>query len=134
MKTPIFALLALLCSTGACTDPPTASDVLGMWGGEHISLTITPTGATLEYDCAHGAIDEPLIPRRDRSFDLSGTHTLEHGGPIRQDEEPDIHPARYTGRINGRSMTLTITLTDTDQVIGTFQLVQGAFPRLFKCL
>ena len=134
MRPPILALVALLCSVSACTDPPTASDIQGMWGGEHISLTITPTGATLEYDCAYGAIDEPLVPQRNRSFDLTGTHVLEHGGPIRQDEEPDIHPARYTGRIDGRSMTLTVTLTDSDLTIGTFQLVKGASPRLFKCL
>ena len=88
----------------------------------------------MEYDCAYGAIDEPLIPQRSRSFDLTGTHVLEHGGPIRQDEEPDIHPARYTGRIDGRLMTLTVTLTDSDLTIGTFRLVKGASPRLFKCL
>jgi hypothetical protein len=133
MRTPALFLATALAAV-ACTDPPTASDIMGTWGGDHIALSITADGATLEYDCAHGAISEPLTTRFNRTFEAAGTHVFEHGGPIRQDEEPDIHPARYTGRIDRKTMRLTITLTDRDQTIGTFELHKGEAPRLFKCL
>jgi hypothetical protein len=105
-----------------------------MWGGTSIRLDVTSQGATIEYDCAHGSIDEPLVADRDGRFIVSGTHVREHGGPIRQDEPPDRHPARYEGRLTGETMRLTITLTDLQQGIGTFTLTRGATGRLLKCL
>jgi hypothetical protein len=70
---------------------------LGVWGGDHVNLVVTDAGGALEYDCAHGTIDQPLVIDSSGRFDLAGTHTREHGGPIRSDEKPDKHPARYTG-------------------------------------
>jgi len=58
----------------------------------------------------------------------------EHGGPIRQDESPDRHPARYQGQTSGDSLQLTVTLTDLPQDIGTFTLTRGATARVVKCL
>jgi hypothetical protein len=57
----------------------------------------------------------------------------EHGGPIRSDEQPAEHTARYAGRLAGQTLTLTITLTDKQQNIGTYTLVHGQSPNIFKC-
>src|SRR5437016_8340462 len=36
-------------------------NVVGTWGGEHVILDVSKNGAVLEFDCAHGQIDQPLI-------------------------------------------------------------------------
>jgi hypothetical protein len=107
---------------------------LGAWGGDHVGLVLTATGGTLEYDCAHGTIDEPFVTDSAGRFQLMGTHTREHGGPIGRDEKADKHPARYTGGVDGDTMTLTVTLTDSNEVLGTFTLTRGRIARVFKCL
>jgi len=107
---------------------------LGAWGGVHVSLLLTATGGTLEYDCAHGTIDQPFVIDSAGRFQLAGTHTREHGGPIRKDEKPDTHPARYDGAVDGDTMTLTVTLTDSNEVLGTFTLTRGRMARVVKCL
>ncbi|HEV8231858.1 MAG TPA: hypothetical protein VGQ75_05890 [Thermoanaerobaculia bacterium] len=107
---------------------------LGLWGGNHVSLLVTETGGSLEYDCAHGKIGQPLVADSAGRFDLSGTHTREHGGPIREDEKADTRPARYRGTTDGRTMTLTVTLTDSNEDVGTFTLKHGKVGRIVKCL
>jgi hypothetical protein len=106
----------------------------GTWGGDHIRMEATTTGANLEYDCAHGTINQPLILDANGRFDAAGTHVFEHGGPTYQNEEPDAHPARYTGQVIGTTMALTIVTTDQNRTIGTFTLTLGKQARVFKCL
>ena len=105
----------------------------GTWGGRHIQLQVRADGAGIEYDCANGAITGALELDAEGRFDLKGTHTQEHGGPARVDEDPDSHPARYEGRDSGQTMTLTVTLTDTNERVGTFTLTLGSEGRIFKC-
>ena len=120
----------------ACRNPITGEDRLpaGVWGGTSIRIDVMADGATIEYDCAHGTIDEPLVADRDGLVTAIGTHVREHGGPIRDDEKPDRHPARYRGQLSGDTLRLTVTLTDAPQEIGTFTLTRGATGRVVKCL
>lgn len=105
----------------------------GVWGGEHIRLEVTGGGAQVTYDCAHSTIDQPIVPDGDGNFKVEGKFTREHGGPVRRDEEIKSRPARYTGRVRDKVMTLTVTLTDTDEAAGTFTLTQGSEGRIMKC-
>ena len=107
---------------------------VGAWGGDHVSLLVAAPGGTLEYDCAHGTIDQPFLADSSGRFDLAGTHSREHGGPIRIGEKEDKRPARYTGMTDGRTMTLTVTLTGSNERIGTFNLTLGQIGRIVKCL
>src|SRR5262245_65049371 len=106
---------------------------VGLWGGEHISLEVTERGASVEYDCAHGTIDEKIVIDRRGRFNVPGTHVEEHGGPVRQNERLNRYPVRFTGRISGKKMQLTITRSDTKKIIGSFTLVHGQEPSLVKC-
>ena len=125
MTTRLLALTAALIALPACADGPTAADLIGDWGGEHVALTVTPAGGSLEFDCAHGTIDEPIRPRANGTFDGAGVYVREHGGPIREDEPPDSHPARYVGRIDGSRMILTVALTDGEEWTAQYTLRQG---------
>ncbi|MCA1563462.1 MAG: hypothetical protein LC804_25490 [Acidobacteria bacterium] len=92
-------------------------------------------GAThLELDCAHGDIPARLAIDDRRQFNAPGTFVREHGGPVRIGEEPDSHPASYSGSVDGDRMRLTIRLTDTNETIGTFSLTRGVRGRVVKCL
>ncbi len=105
-----------------------------MWGGPHISVEVTESGAQLNYDCAHGTIDQPIAPDANGKFAVSGTHTQERGGPVRADEGNSRPPARYTGTVEGQTMTFTVTLRDTNEVVGTYTVTHGKAGRIVKCL
>ncbi|MCA1634525.1 MAG: hypothetical protein LC802_12730 [Acidobacteria bacterium] len=105
----------------------------GVWGGQHIRMNVRADGASVEYDCAHGTIDETLELDNEGRFDAKGTHVREGPGPIRVGKLPRSRPARYTGRVGGDEMSLTLTLTDTSQEIGTYTLTRGSEGFIRKC-
>jgi hypothetical protein len=106
----------------------------GVWGGDHIIIDVTDTGAKIMYDCADGVIEQPIETDDNGRFEVQGAHIRNHGGPVRSDEKPDRHRARYAGRVNGNTMTLTVTLADTNEPVGTFSLTYGERPELKRCL
>lgn len=106
----------------------------GEWGGQHVGLTVTASGARIEFDCAHGSIGAKMSLDAEGRFNVMGTFVKERGGPVRIDEKPDSSPARYSGRVEGKKMTLTLTLTDSGEDLGTFTLTRGESPNLTKCL
>ena len=105
----------------------------GDWGGPHIRLAVGDSSATIEYDCAHGQIDGPLVTDSRGRFSLKGTHSPEHPGPIRDNEQSAGQSASYTGWTDGKKMTLTVTLAGRKETIGTFNLTLGGGGRVFKC-
>ena len=131
-----LAITAAALPLAACGDsrigPPAI--ITGDWGGDHAGLIATADSSTLEYDCAAGRITEPLRPHSDGSFTAVGTHTPGHGGPIRIDEALPKRPARYTGRVDGDHLSLTVVMTDSAVTVGTFDLYRGRSPHVFKCL
>jgi len=104
----------------------------GLWGGEHVRLEVTDAGAGVEFDCAHGTLDAPLV-LHDGRFDVPGTFVREHGGPIRSDDVEQGQPARFKGEVAGARMTLTFTLAGTQDAQDTFILTRGEEANLFKC-
>jgi hypothetical protein len=133
-KIMLFVLALLFIFYIGCTSSISQIDLAGTWGGEHISLTVLDSTANLEFDCAHGSIDEPISVDTDGNFEVTGIYVLEHGGPIRIDEKLEKYPSLYKGRIEGEKMTLIIILKDTETEIDTFWLARGAEPIIYKCL
>ena len=104
----------------------------GVWGGQHINLEVSANSAKVEYDCAHGAIEGPLVVDNNGKFELRGSFTQERGGPVRADETPDSRPATYSGTIKGNTMMLTLKVSGVDET-ETFTLERGKAGDLFKC-
>jgi hypothetical protein len=102
----------------------------GVWGGPHVRLVLTLSGGEIEFDCGHGLLNEPLKRDAQGRFAVAGTFVRE-GGPVRQEESAG-KPARYSGRIEGDSMTLTLTLSDSNEP-DEFTLTRGSDGRLWKC-
>ena len=105
----------------------------GVWGGAHVRLNVREGGADVEFDCAHGSLGGPISLDAEGRFDVAGTYVREGPGPIRIGREPSARPARYTGRVEGRTMTLRVKFTDGDQASEAFTLTRGSEGRLWKC-
>ena len=103
----------------------------GSWGGQHVLLSVGDAGGTVEFDCAHGSLDEPLLLDAAGHFDVKGRLFAE-GGPVRKDEPEHARPARYSGEADGQQMSLRLTLEGGEDG-GTFALTRGASGRLVKC-
>ncbi len=105
----------------------------GLWGGQHISLDVKPDGASVEYDCAHGFISKRIILDRRGRFSVSGLHVIEHGGPVRADEQSKGVQVQFSGRVTGQRMQLTVKRRGSGKLIGTFSLVFGQEASRVKC-
>jgi hypothetical protein len=105
----------------------------GAWGGEHVRLRVSAGGGTLEFDCAHGEVSAPFVLDREGRFDLSGTLTREGPGPIRIGRLPSAAPARYSGRVEGETMTLSVKVEGADRDADTYTLTRGSDGHVFKC-
>ena len=122
----LVSLVLLISMTAKMQRIPT-----GVWGGPHINLEVGEKSATIEYDCASGVINGPLVVDADGHFNLRGTHRPERGGPVRADDNSAGHPATYSGTIKGNTMTLTLKVGDSDEE--TFTLEKGKPGELVKC-
>lgn len=105
----------------------------GTWGGERISMKVTAERTEVEYDCAHGTISSKILLNARGFFVAKGTHVEEHGGPTRQGDETPNYSVQFKGSVRGKNMKLTVTRTDTRELIGTFRLTHGQESELVKC-
>ena len=136
----VMAWVLLACSGASTpTEPqPVASSAsavtAGLWGGQHLSMNVATSSASLEFDCALGAISSAIPLDASGHFDVTGTYTQLHPGPVHEGEPANAQPARYRGTVAGDSMTITITLTQSGQDVGAYELTHGKSARLMRCL
>ena len=128
----VLLAVGLLLIASMANAQQTQRIAMGVWGGQHITIDVGSRTATIEFDCAHGEIEGPLVVDGEGKFRLPGTFTRERGGPIRADDVPQPEPATYTGTIKGNRMTLTLKLSNEDDD-ETFTLEKGKQGDLFKC-
>jgi hypothetical protein len=129
----MLAFVALFCVQAKGSRPAVDGNAVavGTWGGEHVILEVSGKGAAAEFDCAHGQITQPMALDQHGDFDVVGTFTPEHGGPVGRDEDTPPAQARYSGHIDGDAMSLTVTLGK--EKLGPFTLTRGSRPNLRKC-
>ena len=126
-------LLALAAALSACASVPTArGPVTGDWGGTHVGLKLGPAGGVLDYDCAAGTIDGPVVLQSGGSFHAIGMHTPAAGGPERLGEVRPSYRTRYSGAVRGDRMTLQARV-ENGMLLGPFTLVRGAEPVIMRC-
>jgi hypothetical protein len=103
----------------------------GVWGGTGVNLQVKDGRATVEFDCAHGQLEEFSL-EADGRFSARGTFTRERGGPDRVGEERPVVRATYSGEMSGETMTLRVSLEGDTEF--DFTLRRGSHGRLRKCL
>jgi hypothetical protein len=95
-------------------------------------MEATDRGARFDFDCARGSIEGSIAAAEQGRVDVPGTYVPEGPGPVRPDQLRG-KPARYYGKVEGKTMTLSVELSGTDVSIGTFTLVRDRLPRIRKC-
>jgi hypothetical protein len=106
----------------------------GRWGGARVRLEVGERGdASVEFDCAHGTI-EKLAPDSGGDFSARGLFVKERGGPVRAEGGEEGEPARYSGKVTGKTMTLRVVLEGSGEEVGSYTLTHGKGTRLTKCL
>lgn len=113
--------------------PQQGSDVKGTWGAQGISMEVSDSGAVISYDCAHGSISEKIVLDGQGHFSVRGHHMRERPGPTRADEDQTGQAASYRGSVSGETMTLTVTLSESNETVGTFTLTHGNSGRIRRC-
>jgi hypothetical protein len=121
----VTAAIAIACSS---TGAP-ITDITGTWGGNDAGLIATDTSAHVHIGCTLGDTKGRIIPDAEGRFSIAGTYDVD-AYPV---ERGIIHPAVFAGQIVGRTMTLTVTLTDTARVLGPVTLVFGKEPQMGAC-
>src|SRR4051812_4648270 len=71
----------------------------GVWGGEHIRFEATESGARIDLDCAHAAVEGKIYVDSAGRFGVAGTYYREHGGPVREEEEARGERVRLDGSV-----------------------------------
>jgi hypothetical protein len=134
IKLLVVVSFVLIIAASAASKPRKMQRMsTGSWGAPHIRIEVGQRSASIDYDCANGTIDGPLTLDSKGRFNWRGTHTREGPGPIRVEAASDGQPAIYTGSVKGDTMTLTVKLADSNQVVDTFTLKRGGAGRVFKC-
>jgi hypothetical protein len=135
--TLLFLLAIVEVATPASTtqEPPSknAGAPQNTWGGDHIELVMTDTGASLEFDCASGAMGKPIKVDAAGAFSVKGTLSRERPGPTTRDEKSNGDDVIYSGRIDDDTMHLKMTSRADDRIDESYTLVRGHYGRLTKC-
>jgi hypothetical protein len=131
----IMLVLAVLPLVANCAARPAATaPLIGVYGADHIQLTVGTTDSAVEYDCAEGTIFGPLPVRG--AFRNSGTHRPGTGGPEQVDEVRPSYPATYEGRVLADAIELVVDvdLPSGPTRLGPYRLQSGSEGNLFRCL
>ncbi len=131
---PLMVAAACHATSGSPNLRTTDGVVTGSWGGARVGLVLDPSGGRLEYDCATGAIEQPLRLDGEGRFSATGYHVAGAGGPERDGHVPPRSPAAYSGRVEGDAMTLLIRIPALGLEIGPLSLRRDEPPMLMRCL
>jgi hypothetical protein len=122
-----IALAALVaCTTGP--EPPPGV-VAGTWGGENAGLIATDSTVHVHIGCTLGDVSGRRYVDAAGYFEGTGLYNVD-AYPV---DRGILHPARFSGRITGRTMILTVALTDTTRQLGPVLLTYGKEPRMQAC-
>lgn len=116
---------AALAGCTASPFPPGAM-VGGTWGGDDAGLIADDTSAHVHIGCTYGNVHQPIVLDQGSRFDLAGEQNIT-AYPI---DLGIFHPARFTGSIDGRTMTLRVMLTDTAVTLGPVVLTFNEEPSM----
>jgi hypothetical protein len=132
MNASFLRVVAAIAIASAARGAAPTTVAEGRWGGPHVLVEVSGSGASIQFDCAHGSISGSIRLDADGRFDVPGDYAPEHGGPIRVGEAEKRRSARYSGRLIGRTMTLSVGLGD-DETIGPFTVEHGGEARIVRC-
>ena len=101
-----WAFLVIGLALIACPQTPTT--VIGTWRSLAAELTVTEQGGSIQFGCATGTIDAPIVMNAKGEFSVNGTYTQLSGvAPPPNSPPPTSQPTVYTGRVSGNNLSFT---------------------------
>jgi hypothetical protein len=128
-------VIGAACSSSRTSAPLPADGLipLGNWGGEGAGMIVGDTAMHLHVGCTYGDVSGRIMLNASGQFDVAGSYML-RAFPIAVG--PSV-PARFTGRLDGNTVTVTATVNDTVQkktvVMGPVTVIFGADAKLGPC-
>jgi hypothetical protein len=131
------AVGALLLATCTSADSIVGSVggklAVGTWGGDNTGAIVTDTVAHIHIGCTFGDIPGRVALDADGRFTTNGSYML-RAYPVAVG--PSV-PAQFTGRVIGKTLTLSVTVNDTVQKttmsLGPVSMVLGVEPKMGPC-
>lgn len=128
MRGSVFLPVVTLLACSSVTSTP-ITEVVGTWGGDNAGLIVSGADVHVHIGCTLGDVIGPIRPDSNGRIQASGTYNVD-AYPV---DRGIIHPANFTGRIVGQTMTLTVALTDISRVLGPVTLIYGKEPKMGPC-
>jgi hypothetical protein len=117
----------------AGTTPGTALPE-GMYGGRHLAISVSATGMSIEFDCAHARFEGPITVVNGQ-FEAPGTFVRESGVQMDPELRQEGQPAVINGTVKGTTLTITITVAgDRANQIGPLSATKDQTPVIRKCM
>jgi hypothetical protein len=127
------AAFVVACSSSTSLPPFDGALPLGTWGGTNTGMIVGDIAMHLHIGCTFGDVSGRVPVGANGQFDVQGSYML-RAYPITIG--PAV-PARFTGRLNGATATITVTVNDTvthtTVVLGPAVLTFGAIPQMGPC-
>jgi hypothetical protein len=133
----LTGLVLVIATAGCGGESPSESleTVLseGTWGGDDVGLIVNDVVAHVHFGCTFGDFPLPLALDEDDRFNLAGEYLLRAfpvavGPPL---------PARLSGVVQGRRITLTVAVNDTVEnrlvLLGPATVVYGREAEMGPC-
>ena len=132
-RTLALLLAVTACSATATLPPKDGLIALGTWGGDTAGMIVSDTAMHLHVGCTFGDVSGRVPLNASGQFDVTGSYML-HAFPIAFG--PTV-PARYTGRVDGATAIVTVTVNDTvgktTVVLGPVSVVYNREPKMRAC-
>ncbi len=134
----VLALIAAGATIAACSSsaalPPFDGNIpLGTWGGDSAGVIVSDSAMHVHVACTYGDVSGRVPVGVDGSFSATGSYLL-RAYPV---TVGPTMPAVFAGRLNGATLTMTVTVQDTVQhqtvVRGPVVVKYGATPNLGPC-
>lgn len=111
---------------------PQRQALTGRWAGDGFALHATTSGYVVQGACAVGKITSPILPDASGRFSVEGYFNRHRSGYRLSDIAPRDSPARFTGKVQGDSLTLGMTIAGKPGE-DRFVLKRGATISFPKC-
>jgi hypothetical protein len=92
-------------------------------------MIVEERSAHIHIGCTRGDVEESIPLDPEGRFDVGGTYNVD-AFPI---DRGIVHPARFAGDTDGRTLTLSVRLNDTGQTLGPVVLRLGVTPQMVNC-
>lgn len=106
----VFAGLVLIGCTQSIISLP-STPLTGTWRSHSAEVTLSGQGGSIQFGCASGTINAPVILNVQGEFSVDGSYTQGSGvAPPPEVPPPTPQPTVYSGKVSGETLTFSFQI------------------------